>query len=65
MTHDHDDLVRLNVAAKELGLAPKTVKAWCKAGRLVCTKLANGQWRVKRSSLDDAQQITSPNRPSP
>lgn len=54
-----DDLVRLNVAAKELGVTSKTVKKYCKAGTLHCSKLESGQWRVYRTALDQlkAQEI--------
>lgn len=47
-----DELVRLNVAAKELGVAPKTVKKYCRCQKLKCRQLPLGHWRVFRSSLD-------------
>lgn len=48
-----DDLVRLNVAAKELGVASKTVKKYCRCQILKCEQLPSGHWRIRRSSLDD------------
>lgn len=51
-----DELVRLNVAARELGVTPKTVKKYCRCELLRCRKLPSGQWRVYRSSLDAAKK---------
>lgn len=45
-------LVRLNIAAQELGLAPKTVRKYCRCGHLKGLRLPSGQWRVYRASLD-------------
>lgn len=49
-----DELVRLNVAAVELGVVSKTVKKYCRCQFLRCRRLPSGQWRVYRSSLDEA-----------
>ena len=48
-----DELVRLNVAARELGVVSKTVKKYCRCKLLRCRKLPSGQWRVYRSSLNE------------
>lgn len=59
-----DELVRLNVAARELGVASKTVTKYCRCRLLRCCRLPSGQWRVFRSSLDDLKLTqTYPNRP--
>jgi len=50
-----DELVRLNVAAEELGVHPRTVKKYCLCGLLKCEQLPRGHWRVYRSSLDAAK----------
>lgn len=47
-----DVLVRLDDAARELGVAQKTVLKYCRCAKLECTKLPFGHWRVSRSSLD-------------
>jgi predicted site-specific integrase-resolvase len=52
MISAHDDSVRLNVAARELGVATKTVKKYCRCQKLRCRQLPSGHWRVVRSSLD-------------
>lgn len=49
---EKDELVRLNIAARELGVAPKTVKKYCRCNKLRCRQLPFGHWRVFRSSLD-------------
>jgi predicted site-specific integrase-resolvase len=51
---EKDPLVRLNVAARELGVAAKTVKKYCRCQVLRCARLPLGHWRVYRSSLDEA-----------
>lgn len=57
-----DELVRLNVAAEELGVSSKTVKKYCRCGLLDCLKLPSGHWRVYRSSLDASKPAqTYPN----
>ena len=59
-----DDLVRLNEAARELGVTSKTVKKYCRCQYLRCRQLPSGQWRVFRSSLDEAiEKETYLNRP--
>jgi predicted site-specific integrase-resolvase len=47
-----DELVRLNAAARELGVVSKTVRKYCACGLLKCQRLPSKQWRVYRSSLD-------------
>lgn len=44
--------VRLNVAADELDVTPRTVKKYCEAGLLACERLPSGHWRVLRTSLN-------------
>lgn len=57
-----DELVRLNLAAEELGVSPRTIKKYCLCGLLRCEKLPRGHWRVYRSSLDGAKPAqTAPN----
>lgn len=51
---DSDDLVRLNIAARVLGVATKTVKKYCRCGKLRCRQLPSGHWRVYQSSLESA-----------
>ena len=58
-----DELVRLNVAAKELGVASKTVKKYCRCQKLRCHQLPFGHWRVFRSSLDELQKELAGNSP--
>jgi predicted site-specific integrase-resolvase len=59
-----DDLVRLDDAARELGVARKTVKKYCRCQKLRCCQLPMGHWRVYRSSLDALrQEIDTANRP--
>lgn len=60
-----DELVRLDVAALELGVATKTVKKYCRCQKLRCRQLPLGHWRVFRSSLDAllGELQTGPNRP--
>lgn len=53
-TEHSDELVRLDRAAKELGVSSQTVKKYCRCQLLKCRKLPSGQWRVYRSSLDAA-----------
>lgn len=59
-----DDLVRLNVAAQELGVTSTTVKKYCRCGQLECKQLPSKQWRVYRWSLESvkAQAQTYLNR---
>lgn len=66
MTQD-DDLVRLNVAARELGVSVATVKKYCRCDKLRCRQLPFGHWRVVRSSLDLLRREleTSTNRTEP
>ena len=47
-----DELVRLNVAARALDVASKTVKKYCRCGKLRCRQLPSGHWRVYKSSLE-------------
>jgi len=57
MTQDgKDELVRLNVAARELGVTSQTMKKYCRCQLLRCEQLPSGQWRVRRSSLDDLKK---------
>jgi predicted site-specific integrase-resolvase len=67
MSDERDELVRLNVAARELGVAAKTVKKYCRCDKLRCRQLPLGHWRVYRSSLDalvrELGRETGPNRP--
>ena len=65
MSDTRDELVRLNVAAKELGVSSKTVKKYCRCQKLRCRQLPLGHWRVYRSSLDAAvrELQTDPNWP--
>jgi predicted site-specific integrase-resolvase len=48
-------LIRLATAALVLGVAPKTIRKYCKCGLLRCQKLPGGQWRVYESSLRAAR----------
>lgn len=63
MLDERQTLVRLNVAAVELGVSPKTVKKYCRCHLLRCLRLPKGHWRVYRESLDaiKAQAETYPN----
>jgi len=45
----NDELVRLNVAAKKLGVSSKTVKKYCRCAKLRCQQLPFAHWRVFRS----------------
>lgn len=47
-----DELVRLNVAARELGVVSKTIRKYCACGLLKCQRLPSKQWRVYRSSIE-------------
>lgn len=60
-----DGLVRLDVAARELGVSSKTVKKYCRCEKLRCQQLPSGHWRVFRTSLDAArgELQTGPNHP--
>lgn len=49
---DRPALVRLNIAARELGIAPKTVRKYCHCKYLKCKQLPSGHWRVYREALD-------------
>lgn len=57
-----DHLVRLDAAARELGVVVKTVRKYCACGLLKCQRLPSNQWRVYRSSLD-ALKIEARNLP--
>lgn len=56
---DRDTLVRLNVAATELGLSSSTIKRYCKDGRLAGSRIGKGQWRVSRQSIEDLKNKTA------
>jgi predicted site-specific integrase-resolvase len=53
-----DHLVRLDAAARELGVVSKTVRKYCACGLLKCQRLPSNQWRVYRSSLDALKSKT-------
>jgi predicted site-specific integrase-resolvase len=55
-----DDLVRLNVAARELGVAAKTIRKYCHCRKLAGHQLPSGHWRVTRSSLDTLRRELKP-----
>jgi excisionase family DNA binding protein len=45
-------LLRVGQAAAELGVHPKTVRRWLKAGRLRYVRLPGGERRIPRRALD-------------
>jgi len=62
----NDELLRLNAAADLIGVAPKTIKKYCRCELLRCVKLPSGHWRVWKSSLDEIRLVqTDPNRKHP
>lgn len=53
MSESLDQLVRLNDAARALGLTVQTVRKYCQCGVLACERLPGGHWRVYRSALEE------------
>ncbi len=43
-------------AAERLGVAPYTVRKWCREGKLPCIKLGR-LWRIRESDLDKLKEF--------
>lgn len=49
-----------SAAAKYLGVSPKTLLNWVKAGRLASVKTVGGHNRYRKSALDAIQVVVEP-----
>jgi excisionase family DNA binding protein len=51
-----EELLTPEAAAAELGVTSRTVRNWCRSGRLPAIK-AGRQWRIPRSWLDSFVEL--------
>ncbi len=53
MHSDADDRLTIGEAAAYLGVAPHTLRAWTRAGRVAAVRTAGGHRRYRRADLDE------------
>jgi len=53
MHSETDDRLTIGEAAAYLGVAPHTLRAWTRGGRVVATRTAGGHRRYRRADLDE------------
>lgn len=44
--------VRIGEAARLLEVSPDTIRRWCDAGKLHCTRTLGGQRRIRRADVE-------------